>query len=249
VTGKVLVAADRATLMNAAAEEVASRAAAAVAARGRFAVALAGGSTPRTLYALLADPAAPYRERMPWAATHVFFGDERCVPPSDAASNYGMAWRALLSRVPVPHANVHRMRGELEPDEAARDYERELGQVFPPSAGLPRFDVILLGLGGDGHTASLFPGTAALEERERLAVANASPDGLARVTLTYPVLDAARSVLFVVAGDEKAERVADVLERGADLPAARVAPADGELLWLLDASAAARLERAVPRVG
>ena len=156
-----------------------------------------------------------------------------------------MARAALLAQVPIPEANVHRMRGELDPARAAREYERELVEAFGLGEGEPpRLDLVLLGLGDDGHTASLFPGTAALAEGERLVAANHVPRmGAWRLTLTYPVLDAARAVLFLVSGALKAERVADVLERGADLPAARVRPGDGELLWLLDAAAAAALAR------
>jgi 6-phosphogluconolactonase len=249
---EVRVAPDAPALTRLAGEEVAARAAAAVAARGRFAIALSGGSTPRALYALLADPAAPFRQRLPWASTHVFFGDERCVPPDHPDSNYGMARAALLAHVPIPPRQVHRMRGELpESETAALEYEAELAEAFSLHEGeLPRLDLVLLGLGPDGHTASLFPGTAALEERSRLVVANyVAKLGAYRLTLTYPVLDAARAVLFLVSGAEKAERVADVLERGADLPAARVRPSDGALLWFLDAPAAAQLSGSVDRLG
>lgn len=238
------VAPDAPALMRLAAEELAARAEDAVAVRGRFTLALAGGSTPRALYALLSDPAAPYRARIPWDRAQLLFGDERCVPPDHPDSNYGMAARELLSRVAVPPASVHRMRGEdPDPERAARDYEAELCEVFALGEDeRPRFDLVLLGLGPDGHTASLFPGTSALDETARLVAAPFVPRlGAHRLTLTYPVLDAARAVLFLASGADKAERVADVLERGADLPAARVRPADGELLWLLDAAAAARL--------
>jgi 6-phosphogluconolactonase len=240
----VRVAPDAAALVRRAAEEVASRAEAAAAARGRFTVALSGGSTPRGLYALLADAGAPFRARVPWGATHVFFGDERCVPPDHPDSNYGMARAALLARVPLDPAKVHRMRGELaDPGLAALEYEAELDEAFALHEGeRPRLDVVLLGMGPDGHTASLFPDTAALEERAHLVTANWVPRLAAhRITMTFPALNAARAVLFLVAGADKAERVADVLERGAALPAARVRPERGELVWLLDAAAAGAL--------
>ena len=161
-----------AALALAAAEEWRTRSLAAVTACGRFAVALAGGSTPRALYALLADAGAPYRETLPWARTHVFFGDERAVPPDHPESNYGMVRDALLARVPVPPGNVHRIRGEEEPEVAARGYEDELRSFFGRAI---RFDLVLLGLGVDGHTASLFPGSPALEEASRLVAAPYEP--------------------------------------------------------------------------
>ncbi|MFL5264689.1 MAG: 6-phosphogluconolactonase [Anaeromyxobacteraceae bacterium] len=241
------VAPDAAALMHVAAEEVASRAASAVQARGRFTIALSGGSTPRALYALLADPAAPFRARVPWDAVQVFFGDERHVPPDHADSNYRMAREALLGLVPIRPESVHRVRGELpDADEAALEYEAELSEAFALREGeRPRLDVALMGMGPDGHTASLFPGSAALGEEARLVVAPYVPKfGVHRVTLTLPVFAAARAVVFLVAGADKAERVAEVLGgRAPQLPAARVRPEEGELLWLLDAAAATSLLR------
>ena len=239
---RIVVAPDAAALMRVAAGEVARRAEDAVAARGRFTLALAGGSTPRRLYGLLADAREPFRDRVDWGRTHVFFGDERHVHPDGAESNYGMARAALLSKVPIRPEHVHRMRGEeTDADAAARDYEAELRTALGAAPGeVPRLDLVLLGLGGDGHTASLFPGTAALDEPVRLAVAPwVERLGAHRITLTFPVLDAARAVAFLVSGADKAPRVADVLEgAGAALPAGRVRPRDGELAWLLDAPAA-----------
>ncbi len=256
----VRVAPDASALMRLAAEEVARRAESAAAAGGRFTLALAGGSTPKRLYALLADGAGPFRGRIPWRQTHVFFGDERHVPPDHPESNYGMARAALLSKVPIPPENVHRIRAErTDPADAALEYEQELRLVLGvgpaaargglPPGEVPRLDLALLGLGGDGHTASLFPGSTALEERARLAVATWVERLKAyRITLTLPVLDAARAVVFLVAGSEKAERVADVLEgAGAALPAGRVRPVGGDLIWLLDAPAAAALRGPVER--
>jgi 6-phosphogluconolactonase len=218
---------------------------AAVAARGRFTVALSGGSTPEVLYRWLAAPERA--AQVNWPRVEVFFGDERCVPPDDPASNYGTAREALLSRVPLPPGNVHRVLGELPPEEAASAYERELGGVFYGEQ--PRFDLILLGMGDDGHTASLFPGMSALQERGRWCVATAVPayvkPSVPRVTLTFPALNAARNVAFLVTGQGKAARVAEALSQageGSLLPAAQVNPSSGALTWLLDEHAAAQLE-------
>jgi 6-phosphogluconolactonase len=228
-----------AALAGAAAEEWRARALAATAESGRFAVALAGGSTPRALYALLADPGAPYREALPWASTHVFFGDERAVPPTHPESNHAMAHDALLARVPIPAANVHRIRGEEDPEAAARAYEGELRAFFGPS---PHFDLVLLGMGADGHTASLFPGSPALDETSRLVVAPLVPAlGVRRITLTLHALDAAARVVFLVSGASKGAALARVLSGGCGpeaLPAARVRPRGGAVLWLVDRAAA-----------
>lgn len=260
VSGRALrVAPDAPALTRLAAEEVVRRAEAALAERGRFAVALSGGSTPQALYALLADANEPFRARLRWEDTHVFFGDERHVPPDHPDSNYGMARAALLDKVPIPPGNVHRIRAELDAPTAALEYEAELRRVlesgFPgTSAGgaageLPRLDLVLLGLGADGHTASLFPGSTALLEAARLVVAP-WVDRLKsyRITLTLPALGAARAIAFLVSGAGKAARVADVLEgAGASLPAGRVRADGGDLLWLLDAPAASLLRGPVER--
>lgn len=245
---EVKIAPGAAELMALAAEEVTRRARAAVAERGRVSLALSGGSTPRKLHLLLSDPAQPYRARLPWEHVHVFFGDERHVLPDDPESNYGMARATLLSRVPIPPGNVHRVRAEeTDPAEAAQDYERELRRVLGVAQGeVPRLDLVLLGLGGDGHTASLFPGNPAMAERGRLVVAPwVERLKVHRITVTYPVLEAARAVIFLVTGADKAARVAQAV-RGDPaapdaLPATRVRPSSGELLWLLDAPAAAAL--------
>jgi 6-phosphogluconolactonase len=239
---------DAAALARAAAEELARRAAEAAAVRGNFALALAGGSTPRALYSLLADPGEGLRDRIPWHRTQVFWGDERHVPPGDPDSNYRMASEALLSHVPVAAASVHRIRGEL-PDaaRAAAEYEEELRRALRPMPGeVPRFDLVLLGMGPDGHTASLFPGSPALAERERwVAAPFVERLGTHRITLTLPVLEGGRAVLFVVAGAEKAGVLAKVLEGGGEgLPAALVRPRAGELVWLVDRAAAAGLRQA-----
>jgi 6-phosphogluconolactonase len=239
--------ADRAALARAAAEEVARAAGEAVPDRGAFTIALAGASTPRPLYALLADPAEPFRTRIPWDRTHAFFGDERHVPPDHPESNFRQAHETLLSRVPI--ASVHRMRGELpEAAEAADSYQADLSAFFAvhPDAPPPRLDLVLLGIGTDGHTASLFPGSPALEERRRwVAAPYVVKLRSHRITLTLPVLCRARMLLLLVSGAEKADALARVIAPppGAELlPAARVArEAEGAVVWITDAAAAARV--------
>ena len=235
---------DGAELARAAAEEFARRADEAIHARGRFSVALSGGSTPRRLFALLADPAAPFRDRIDWRAVHLFWGDERHVPPDHPESNFRMAREALLDRVEIPTANVHRMRGE-EPDaaRAAALYEDELRSFFGET---PCFDLVLLGLGADAHTASLFPGTAAVREHERWVAAPwIEKLGTFRITLTPAVFDRVAAVIFLVQGEEKAGALRAVLSgnRDADcFPAQAVRPQDGEILWLVDRTAASGLD-------
>ena len=237
-------------LARAAAEEVAGRLEAAARARGLATIALSGGSTPRALHALLTAEDGPFRARIPWTATHFFWGDERHVPPDHPDSNYRMAWETLLSRVPVAATQVHRIPAEMpDADAAARAYEAELRDVFGArgllAEGRPRFDLVLLGMGADGHTASLFPGTAVVHETGRWVAAPWVPKLDAhRITLTPPVLNAAAAVLFLVAGQDKAETLRAVLE-GPILPdrfpSQGVAPTDGDLVWLVDQAAAARL--------
>jgi 6-phosphogluconolactonase len=235
---EVVVVPGAEALAREAAEHFVALAREAVAARGRFSVALAGGSTPAGAYRLLAE--APYRTRVPWDSVHLFWGDERLVPPDDPASNYGLAQQAFIGLVPIPAENVHRVRGELTPEAAARAYELELVDYF--CGPLPRLDLVILGLGSDGHTASLFPGDPLLEEtRETVAVARANYQGRPawRVTLTLPAINAARHVLFLASGAEKAGIVATVLDNaGGSLPAQRVCPVAGQITWLLDRAAA-----------
>lgn len=231
-------------LAEAAASTVVAAALEAVAARGRFTIALAGGATPRASYARLA--AAPHAERMPWDRTFVFFGDDRGVPPDHPESNYRMAHETLLAKVPVPPGQVFRIRAEADdPEEAAAEYARTLAAVFGIRRGeLPRFDLVLLGLGIDGHTASLFPGSPVLKEvfRTVAAVYVAAANIPQRFTLTFPVINAAARVVVLVSGPEKAKIVRTVLgEQGVSLPAGMVRPADGRLTWLLDREAAALL--------
>jgi 6-phosphogluconolactonase len=239
------VFADGAELARAAAEEFARRAEEAVRARERFSVALSGGSTPRRLFALLADREEPFRDRIDWRAVHLFWGDERHVPPDHLESNFRMAREALLDRVAVPAENVHRLRGE-EPDaaRAAALYEEELRAFFRDA---PRFDLVLLGLGADAHTASLFPGTAAVRERARWVAAPwVEKLGAFRLTLTPAVFDRAAAVIFLVQGEEKAGALRAVLAGERDLdrfPAQAVHPQDGEILWLVDRAAASGLDK------
>jgi 6-phosphogluconolactonase len=223
------------------------------------AFALSGGSTPRALYRLLSDPAAPFRDRIAWETIHFFWGDERHVPPDHPDSNFRMAREAMLERVPVPAAHVHRIPSE-EPDaaRAAALYERELIDVFDLVADRdgaasaaeldwPRFDLVLLGLGEEGHTASLFPGSPLLAESRHLVAAVWVASHQAwRITLTPPVLDHAATVIFLVSGAAKAAALAAVVEgkrRPALYPAQMVAPVDGRLLWLVDEDAAAQLRQ------
>jgi len=215
----------------------------AVEARGRCAVALSGGSTPKNVYQLLAAPA--FRARVRWGDIHFFWGDERHVSPDHPDSNYRMAVEAMLSKVPVPPANVHRVRGELpDTERSAREYEETI-RACVAGASLPRFDVIHLGVGTDGHTASLFPGSAALAERERLCVANwVEKFAGYRITLTLPILNAARAAIFIVTGAAKAPIIQQVLrDRDATppFPAQLIRPQDGECWWMLDQAAAGEL--------
>jgi 6-phosphogluconolactonase len=225
-------------LAQAAASEFASRAANAIEERGRFAVVLAGGSTPKATYQILARD---FADRIDWGNVHVFFGDERSVPPDHEDSNYRMAREALLDH--VPSGSVHRMQGELPPDEAAEAYEQDLRNFFG-TEDLPQFDLILLGTGGDGHTASLFPETSALEVHDRWVVANPVLKlETTRITLTFPVINAARAVYFLVAGEGKAKPVAEILEDDPDpreYPASLVQPQGGPV-WMLDRPAASLL--------
>jgi 5-dehydro-2-deoxygluconokinase len=244
---EVAVFADDDGLMRAEAEHLVAAARDAIAARGRFLLALAGGSTPRRLYELLSKP--PFADRFDWSRTHVFWGDERCVAPDDAESNYRMAREALLDRVPIPKENIHRIRGEDDPESAARAYEEMLHGFFGPGDGLPErsFDEVLLGMGNDGHTASLFPGTPAVTEQRRWVMAQhvERPRPMWRITLTPPVINAADDVDFLVTGAAKADRLREVLEGNGreTLPAQLIAPTHGSLHWMVDAEAGARLER------
>lgn len=232
-------------MTEAAARLFTARATEAVSARGRFAAALSGGKTPAALYDLLAK--TPFASQIPWARVHLFWGDERCVPPEHGDSNYRMVRELLLDHVSIPPANVHRMPGEMDPVEAAARYEGQLRDFFAPRGdGLPIFDFILLGLGEDGHTASLFPGTRAIRESARWVLGQyVDAQKGWRITLTPPVISAARTVVFLSTGAGKAAVVKEILEgplRPDRLPAQIVRPAGGDLVWMLDGEAAALLK-------
>jgi 6-phosphogluconolactonase len=231
-------------LSEAAAEEVLRAAKEAVAQRGRFTIALSGGSTPKNLFNLLATNA---RNVLPWDRTFFFWGDERHVPPTDPDSNYRMADETMLSKIPVAAGNIFRIAAE-NPDAAAaaEAYEQTLRKFFQLEPGqVPVFDLILLGMGPDGHTASLFPNSAGLQEKSRLVIANwVDKLKTSRLTLTLPVLNAARCVAFVVSGADKATVLKTVLEDdvpGEQYPSKLVQPKNGKLIWLLDRAAASEL--------
>jgi 6-phosphogluconolactonase len=218
----------------------------AVAARGRARIAISGGSTPKATFALLADPAQPWRARMPWSKLDLWWVDERCVPPDDADSNYRMTREALLDHVPLKPEQIHRIEGELEPEAAAASYEAELRKRFGLGAAeLPLFDVIQLGMGPDGHTASLFPHTQALRELSRLAVANHVENKDAwRVTLTWPVINRGSQVFFLIGGADKAQILKEVVMGPRDparLPSQLIRPSGDILTLLLDRAAASQL--------
>lgn len=242
---EIRVVSDGAALAELAARLFVEAAAASIATRDDFAVALSGGSTPRAMFQRLAQ--TPLREQVDWSKLHVFWGDERTVPPDSPESNYHMARQALLAHVPVPDDQIHRMQGELDPYRAAADYEAVLRQVFQlgQQPRLPVFDLQLLGIGSDGHTASLFPGTPALHERGRLCVANPVPQlQTTRLTLTPPVITASALVLVLAAGAEKAEAVARAIQGEWDFdttPSQLLRHSEGRVVWLLDPEAAADL--------
>jgi 6-phosphogluconolactonase len=218
----------------------------AVAARGRARIAISGGTTPKATFKLLADPAQPFVNHVPWEHLELFFVDERTVPPDHADSNYRMTREALLDHVAIRPENVHRMQGELEPEVAAAQYEFDLRRTFRlEGAETPRFDVVTLGMGDDGHTASLFPHTHAIHEMGRLAVANQVPQkDTWRVTLTWPVINHAREVFFLIEGAAKAARLKEVFMGPKDverLPSQLIWPASGILTLILDKAAAAEL--------
>ena len=246
--GQVTVVPDGSALARAAAERFARAVEQAVAERGYAFVALSGGTTPKQMGTILARE--PYRSRIPWDRVHVFWGDERWVPLGSPESNAGEARRGFLDLVPIPPGNVHAWDTTAEsPREAAADYETELREIFAEPSGIPRFDLVLLGMGNDGHTASLFPDTGALVADGRLAVANYVPKmDASRLTLTAPVLNAGRELLFLVGGPGKADTLEAVLE-GPELPAnypvqlIRPAQPDSKLCWLVDEDAGAQLQR------
>ena len=245
----VQVLPDAATLARVAADLVVRIAQDAIVNRGRASIALSGGTTPQRLYSVLAGP--PHTTRLDFSAIDFFFADERCVPPDDPRSNYGLVRRVLLEPVHLPAERVHHIHGELPPAQAADDYDRELRRCFP-NADWPGLDLALLGLGTDGHTASLFPGDMTVQQTTAwvAAVEATAPPMVPgealvpvrnRVTLTLPAINHARHVVFLVDGADKADVVARVLAGDTDLPAARIRPAAGQLRWLVSKSAATNL--------
>lgn len=240
---ETILCSDAAELSRKAAERFIRLAQDAISRSGRFIVALSGGSTPRSLYSLLASPG--YTERIPWAKVHLYWGDERCVPPHHPDSNFLMVQETLLANITMPRENFHRIAAEFDPGVAAADYEEQIRKLFDlPAGGLPRFDLILLGLGEDGHTASLFPDSEALQERQHLVVSTFVEKLQAhRVTLTLPVINRAAEILFLVAGRDKAAVVKQILgePQSGTLPAARIAPTNGRLVWLVTNDAASEL--------
>ncbi len=237
----VIVLDTQAALAMQGAIEFQTRSHAAIKDHGHFTVALSGGGTPKAMLELLSG--TDFAEDITWGAVHVFWGDERCVPPDNANSNYRMAVAALLSKVSLPAANIHRMHGELEPHEGSAEYNEQLRAFF---AGPTTFDLTFLGLGPDGHTASLFPRTAALAVTDEHCAATFVGEKVVspwRLTLTYPALNASRAAFFMVEGASKANVVAEVINGLQDpqrLPSQGIAPA-GTLTWLLDKPAASKL--------
>lgn len=246
LTINYIVAENTAALATRAAQHFTELAEQAVAARGRARIAISGGSTPKAAFQLLGDPSQPWRARMPWESIEIFWVDERCVPPDHPDSNYRMTREALLDHVPLRPEQIHRMEGELDPEEGAARYESGLRNSFRlEGAEVPVLDLVQLGMGPDGHTASLFPHSAALDELGRLSVANHVQNKDAwRITLTWPVINQARSVFFLIGGAGKAAILREVLLGARDperLPSQLIRPASGILTLILDRAAAALL--------
>lgn len=227
---------DPAAVATAAAQRIVDLAGDAIATRGSFSIALSGGSTPQTLFQLLASE--PYSKRINWKNWKIYFGDERCVPPTHPDSNFRMAGEALLDKVAIPPEQIHRMKGEIDPNQAATEYGQLLKEHFA-DGGL---DIILLGMGDDGHTASLFPKTAALNETQHRCVANfVEKLSVWRITMTAPFINRARQIIVMATGAAKADRLHQVLDGPPDtqnLPIQLIDPPNGQSLWLLDAAAA-----------
>lgn len=240
----IQVASDPAALNPIVAAYIIAQANDAIRARGVFHVALSGGSTPKGLFSLLATDDL-LRAQMPWDKTHVWWSDERTVPPDNPDSNYKLANDLMLSRVPVPAENIHRIQGELEPAYAADKYESEIRRILNAPSTIPQFDLLHLGIGPDAHTASIFPGTRAIHESTRLVMSNwIGKLYVWRVTFTPPLINNARAVFFLATGDDKAVPLKGILEGPHEpdqLPAQLVQPASNNLVWFLDQKAAARL--------
>jgi len=214
--------------------------------RSRFLVALNGGSTPTRLFQLLATE---YHDKVDWSKIHIFWGDERCVPPDDPGSSYGQAREALLNHVPIPDSNIHRIQIDLEPADASKDYALTLRKFASPPLEFPRFDLVYLGMGEDGHTASLFPGSPVDVTEPTLPVTAQYQDRPAnRVSLTQLVFNQAHMIVFMATGEKKASTLAEVLSDRYNpelYPAQRIDPKDGELIWLVDEDAASKLPRSL----
>jgi 6-phosphogluconolactonase len=245
-TPEIIVLDDFESLSVRAAEEIVHISGESICTHGQFALCLTGGNTPAEVYTLIATR---FHLSVDWNAVHLFWGDERCVPPGDEASNYGMANRTMLSKLTLDPGQIHRIRGEDEPEQAAREYEQELKDFFSLEEDeFPRFDLVLLGLGDNVHIASLFPGIPAIHERQRSAVAvEVDAPQRRRISLTPPVLNNAARVMFIVSGKNKAEAVKLALEGPRDpdkYPAQLIDPAKGEVMWLLDRPAASLLSPA-----
>ena len=229
-------------LSRAAAELFVEQAAHSISERNRFLVALNGGSTPDRLFQLLATD---YVENVDWTGVHVFWGDERCVPPDDPGSSYGQGWDVWLSHVPIPEANIHRIKGELDPARASEEYTGILKGFAAPPLGWPRLDLVFLGMGEDGHTASLFPGSPVDVYEPTIPVTARYQDRPAnRVTLTPAVFNNAHMIVFMATGEKKAQTLAEVMSDRYNpelYPAQRIEPEDGSLIWLVDESAASKL--------
>ena len=246
-TSEIYIAEDIQALSRKAAEVILAAIVAALKTKSIFTMVLSGGSTPKRLYALLAtDPA--FKDQLPWERVHFFWGDERHVSSDHHDSNYRMVNKSMLSRLPVPRENVHRIKSEIsDAERGAELYQQEISNFFRLKAGqLPRFDCVLLGMGPDGHTASLFPQTAALDEQECFVFANwVEKFQTHRITMTVPVLNNAESIIFLVSGEDKAETLKLVLEgerRPKRFPAQMIQPAHGRLLWIIDRAAARELD-------
>ena len=246
VTVTYLIWPDAEALALASARNFAQKVERAVATRGVARIAISGGSTPQAAFRFLADPDKPFANTVPWDKMHLYWVDERCVPPDHPESNYGVCKRLLLDQVALPAGNVHRMEGELDPEEAASRYESVLRNSMKlEGAESPAFDLLLLGMGDDGHTASLFPHTEGLNEIGRLCIANHVPQkDTWRITLTWPVINQATEVVFEIGGAAKTDRVAEVFNGPRDperLPSQLIRPSNGRLLLQLDEAAAAKL--------
>ena len=239
---EIIICRDANELSRKAAGQFVSLARQAIAAHGRYTVVLSGGWTPKALYSLLAT--GEFSEQLAWRQIHLFWGDERCVAPDHAESNFRMVKEALLSRTIIPMENVHRMAGEKAPAVAAAEYEIQLRKHFHiDDDTVPRFDLVLLGLGEDGHTASLFPGSSALNETERLvATTYVEKLNAHRLSLTFPVINNAAQIAFLVAGESKSAIVKEILTtEKCDYPAARIRPENGQLIWFITQDAASDL--------